>query len=139
MKKSTPVSIVRPANGARFNGENQIDLKQFLNALIAFKRGNFSVRLPADGTGLAGKVADTFNEVIAINERMSRELERIGRVVGKEGRIGQRISLGAVSEGWADYIGCINTLIGDLVHPTSEQELVDGAVDKAELKETMAR
>src|SRR5947207_14145 len=139
MKKSTPVSIVRPANGARFNGENQIDLKQFLNALIAFKRGNFSVRLPADWTGLAGKVADTFNEVIAINERMSRELERIGRVVGKEGRIGQRISLGAVSEGWADSIGCINTLIGDLVHPTSEMARVIGAVAKGDLSKTMAR
>src|SRR5437867_22243 len=139
MKKSTPVSIVRPANGARFNGENQIDLKQFLNALIAFKRGNFSVRLPADWTGLAGKVADTFNEVIAINERMSRELERIGRVVGKEGRIGQRISLGVVSEGWADSIGCINTLIGDLVHPTSEMARVIGAVAKGDLSKTMAR
>src|SRR5436190_1797764 len=139
MKKSTPVSIVRPANGARFNGENQIDLKQFLNALIAFKRGNFSVRLPADWTGLAGKVADTFNEVIAINELMSRELERIGRVVGKEGRIGQRISLGVVSEGWADSIGCINTLIGDLVHPTSEMARVIGAVAKGELSKTMAR
>src|SRR6266478_1935440 len=139
MKKSNPVSIVRPANGARFNGENQIELKQLLNALIAFKRGNFSVRLPADWTGLAGKVADTFNEVIAINERMCRELERIGRVVGKEGRIGQRISLGAVSEGWADCIGCINTLIGDLVDPTSEMARVIGAVAKGDLSKTMAR
>src|SRR5216110_2349354 len=139
MKKSNPVSIVRPANGARFNGENQIDLKQFLNALIAFKRGNFSFRLPAEWIGLAGKVADTFNEVIAINERMSRELERIGRVVGKEGRIGQRISLGAVSDGWVDSIGCINTLIGDLVHPTSEMARVIGAVAKGDLSKTMAR
>src|SRR5213076_2803433 len=139
MKKSNPVSIVRPANGARFNGENQIELKQFLNALIAFKHGNFSVRLPADWTGLAGKVADTFNEVIAINERMSRELERIGRVVGKEGRISQRISLGAVSEGWADCIGSINDLIGDLVHPTSEMARVIGAVAKGDLSKTMAR
>src|SRR6266571_5452966 len=139
MNKSTPVSIVRPANGSRFNGENQVELKQLLNALIAFKRGNFSVRLPADWTGIAGKVADTFNEVIAINERMCRELERIGRVVGKEGRISQRISLGAVSEGWADCIGSINTLIGDLGHPTSEMARVIGAVAKGDLSKTMAR
>src|SRR5438105_4991654 len=70
---------------------------------------------------------------------MSRELERIGRVVGKEGRIGQRISLGVVSEGWADSIGCINTLIGDLVHPTSEMARVIGAVAKGDLSKTMAR
>src|SRR5437660_298025 len=139
MKKTTSVSIAHPANGSRFNGENQFELKQLLNALIAFKHGSFSVRLPADWTGLAGKVADTFNEVIAINERMSRELERIGRVVGKEGRIGQRISLGVVSEGWADSIGCINTLIGDLVHPTSEMARVIGAVAKGDLSKTMAR
>src|SRR5438270_100819 len=138
MKKSNPVSIVRPANGARFNGDNQVELKQLLNALIAFKHGNFSVRLPADWTGLAGKVADTFNEVIAINQQMRRELDRISRVVGKEGRINQRISLGAVSEGWADSIGSINMLIGDLVHPTSEMARVIGAVAKGDLSKTMA-
>jgi HAMP domain-containing protein len=138
MKKSTSVSIAHPVNGSRFNGENQFELKQLLNALTAFKRGNFSVRLPEDWTGLAGKVADTFNDVIAINERMSRELERITRVVGKEGRISQRASLGAVSEGWADSIGCINVLIGDLVHPTSEMARVIGAVAKGDLAKTMA-
>src|ERR1700737_2649604 len=118
MKKNPAPLFVAKENGSRFNGNNQVELRQLLTALTAFKRGDFSVRLPADWTGLAGKVADTFNDVIAINHRMSREFERIGRVVGKEGRISQRISLGAVSEGWADSIGSINTLIGDLVHPT---------------------
>ena len=139
MKKTTSVSIAHPANGSRFNGDNQVELRQLLNALTAFKRGNFTIRLPEDWTGLAGKVADTFNDVIAINQRMSRELERIGRVVGKEGRISQRVSLGAVSDGWADSIGSINTLIGDLVHPTSEMSRVIGAVAKGDLSKTMAR
>src|SRR2546421_10979055 len=139
MKKTASVSIASPPNGSRFKGENEVELKQLLNALTAFKRGNFSIRLPADWTGLSGKVADTFNEVIAINERMSRELARIGRVVGQEGRIGQRISLGAVSEGWADSIECINTLIRDLGHPTSEMSRVIGAVAKGDLSKTMAR
>ena len=139
MKKTTSVSIAHPANGSRFNGDNQVELRQLLNALTAFKRGNFTIRLPEDWTGLAGKVADTFNDVIAINERMSRELERIGRVVGKEGRTSQRVSLGAVSDGWVDSIGSINTLIGDLVHPTSEMSRVIGAVAKGDLSKTMAR
>src|SRR5581483_6680242 len=133
MKKSTRSTTLRLTNGAPFNGENQIELRQLLTALTAFKRGDFSVRLPADWTGLAGKVADTFNDVISINQRMSRELELIGRVVGKEGRISQRISLGTVSEGWADSIGYINTLIGDLVHPTSEMARVIGAVAQGDL------
>src|ERR1700730_14122935 len=138
MKKSTSTSLAATENGSRINGD-RLDQKKLLPALSAFKRGDFSVRLPDDWTGLTGKVADTFNDVIGINERMSRELERIGRVVGKEGRISQRISLGSVSEGWADSIGCINALIGDLVHPTSEMSRVIGAVAKGDLSKAMAR
>src|SRR5437763_7995484 len=139
MKKTISPIIARPANGSRFNGDHQVELKQLLSALTLFKRGDFSVRLPADWTGVAGKVADAFNDVIALNERMSGEFERIGRVVGKEGRISQRASLGAVSEGWADSVGCINTLIGDLVHPTSEMSRVIGAVAKGDLSKKMTR
>jgi HAMP domain-containing protein/signal transduction histidine kinase/CheY-like chemotaxis protein len=139
MKKATAPSVIRARNGNRLNGARDPELKQLLAALTAFKRGNFSVRLPEDWTGVAGKVADTFNEVIALNERMSREFERIAQVVGKEGRIGQRASLGAVSEGWADSVGCINALIGDLVHPTSEMSRVIGAVAKGDLSKRMTR
>ena len=75
----------------------ELDTSVLLHALTALRRGDFSVRLPGDWTGVAGKVADTFNDVIDLNERMARELERLGRVVGKEGRITQRASLGDVS------------------------------------------
>ena len=105
---------------------------------MAFNRGDFSARLPHDWTGLAGKIADTFNEVIAKNQQMTMELDRIGRVVGKEGRITQRASLGHVSNSWADAIQSVNELIGDLVHPTSEMARVIGAVAKGDLSKTMA-
>src|SRR5918911_3735382 len=104
MKKTTSRSLATRGNGSRLNG-NEIDARQLLAALKAFKRGDFAARLPDDWTGLAGKIADTFNDVIATNQRMTRELERIGRVVGKEGRITQRASLGEVSDSWADAIG----------------------------------
>jgi hypothetical protein len=74
-----------------------IDTRALLTALSALRKGDFSVRLPLDWTGVAGKVADTFNEVIELNERMADELERISRVVGKEGKINERVTLGAVS------------------------------------------
>ncbi len=105
--------------------------------LIAFKQGDFSIRLPDDWNGIAGKVADTFNDVIAMNQRMARELDRISRVVGKEGRITQRASIGDVSECWEESIGSINALIGDLVNPTSEMARVIGAVAKGDLSKTM--
>src|SRR5205823_6197001 len=137
MGKTTSVRMARPGSDLRLNG-NKLDAKRLLTALAAFKRGDFSARLPADWTGVAGKIADTFNELIRTNQRMTQELERIRRVVGKEGRITQRASLGDVSESWALAIGSINDLIGDLVHPTSEVARVIGAVAKGDLSQTMA-
>ena len=109
-----------------------------LTALTALRKGDFTVRLPLDWTGVAGKVADTFNEVVELNERMADELERISRVVGKEGKINQRASLGAVSGSWESSLDSVNTLIGDLVHPTSETARVIGAVAQGDLSQTMA-
>src|SRR5438093_654628 len=137
MKKNTSLPIARPGNDSRLNGE-ELDTQQLLAALLAFKRGDFSARLPDDWTGIAGKIADTFNDLTRTNLRMTQELERIGRVVGKEGRITQRASLGDVSDSWAEAIRSVNNLIGDLVHPTSEMARVIGAVAKGDLSKTMA-
>src|SRR5947207_563540 len=95
-----------------------VDATVLLTALTALKKGDFSVRLPVEWTGVAGKMADTFNEVIELNERMVRELGRLSRVVGKEGKITQRASLGDVSGSWEDAVASVNALIDDLVHPT---------------------
>jgi HAMP domain-containing protein/signal transduction histidine kinase/CheY-like chemotaxis protein len=137
MKKAPLTKKTRRQNRPQTNG-NDFDTGQLLAALMAFKRGDFSARLPENWTGVPGKIADTFNEVIEANERMTRELERIGRVVGKEGRIAQRASIGEVTNSWADAIGSINNLIGDLVQPTSEMARVIGAVARGDLSQTMA-
>src|SRR6266478_5964445 len=99
MKKAPLAKKTRPRKVAQTNG-SEFDTAQLLVALMAFKRGDFSARLPEDWTGVPGKIADTFNAVIETNQRTTRELERIGRVVGKEGRIGQRASLGEVTNSW---------------------------------------
>src|SRR4030088_3364065 len=138
MKKTTPpVSLARPKNGSRLNG-NELDFKQLLSALMAFRRGDFSARLPEDWTGIAGKIAGTFNDVIRLNQRLKQELARIGHVVGKEGRIRQRASLGEASGSWADAMRSVNNLIEDLVHPTSEMARVIGSVAKGDLSQTIA-
>ncbi|HKI30967.1 MAG TPA: HAMP domain-containing protein [Gemmataceae bacterium] len=115
-----------------------LDATAILSALTNLKKGNFSHRLPVDWVGIAGKVADAFNEVIDRNERMAKELERMSRVVGKEGKLTQRASLGDVGGSWAEAIDSINTLIDDLVHPTSETARVIGAVAQGDLSQTMA-
>src|SRR6266480_3880235 len=129
MKKAPLGTRTLLRNHSQSNG-NELDNGQLLAALMAFKRGDFSARLPEDWTGVPGKIADTFNAVIEANQRMTRELERIGRVVGKEGRIAQRASIGEVTNSWSDAIGSINNLIGDLVQPTSEMARVIGAVPR---------
>src|SRR4029450_11672520 len=131
---STP--RMRPPNGSRIK-PNQLDDKQVLAALMAFKRGDFSAHLPDDWTGVAGKIADTFNDVIRNNEHLTNEFARLSRVVGKEGRIRQR-ALGEASGSWAEAMGSVNNLIEDLVHPTSEMARVIGAVARGDLSQNMA-
>src|SRR3984893_15733177 len=76
------------------NGKGAINQSALLHALHAMKVGDFSVRLPSDGVGIEGKIADTFNEIVAANQRMSEQLERVGQVVGREGKTRQRVKFG---------------------------------------------
>jgi HAMP domain-containing protein len=114
------------------------EMTVILGALNALRRGDAGVRLPANWLGVSGRVADVFNEVVERNERMASELERLSRVVGKEGKLGKRGSLGDVTGFWRDSIGAVNMLIDDLVHPTSETARVIGAVAQGDLSQTMA-
>ena len=109
-----------------------------LRALLALKRGDFSVRLPEEWDGIDGKIAAAFNEVTSTSQRMAAELARVSRVVGTEGKITQRASIGDVGGAWADAVGSVNALISDLVHPTTETARVIGAVAKGDLTQTMA-
>src|SRR6202034_21426 len=103
-----------------------------------FKDGDFSVRLPVDQTGMAGKIADTLNDIFKLNERMASEFSRISRAVGKEGKINQRASMGSASGDWAECLESVNGLIGDLVQPSTEVARVIGSVAKGDLSQTMA-
>jgi HAMP domain-containing protein len=114
------------------------ELTVILGALNAFKKGDASVRLPLDWNGVTGRIAETFNEVVERNERMAHELSRLSHIVGKEGRLNQRGSLGDVTGFWRDSIDAVNLLIDDLVHPTSETARVIGAVAQGDLSQTMA-
>jgi HAMP domain-containing protein/CheY-like chemotaxis protein/signal transduction histidine kinase len=112
--------------------------RELLLAMVAFKKGDFSTRLPSDWTGLAGKIADTFNDVIETNEQMAQSIVKVSRVVGHDGRLTQRAPLVNGSGGWATIIASVNTLIDDLVRPTTEMARVIGAVAKGDLSQTMS-
>ena len=138
--KAPPVKMRTPSNGSstRPTDDDGLDRAALLDALVAVQDGDFSVRLPVTWTGLNGKIADTFNDMVALNERMAQELDRVSSRVGREGKITQRASLGKVSGSWADQIDSINNLISDLVWPTSEMARVVGSVAKGDLTQTVS-
>ena len=111
---------------------------QLLAALHSLRDGDFSVRLPSDWTGVQGKIADAFNDIASANDRMARELERVGRVVGKEGKIRQRARFSNASGAWRTTEESINNLLNDLVWPTTEVTRTIGAVAKGDLTQTMS-
>ena len=70
--------------GLRTNG--QATLHSLHEALQAMRIGDFSIRLPGGGEGLEAKIADAFNEIVAANEVLARQLEAVGR----DGNVDQR-------------------------------------------------
>ncbi|HEY6433598.1 MAG TPA: HAMP domain-containing protein, partial [Acetobacteraceae bacterium] len=108
-----------------------------LEALQAVRVGDFSVRLPGQQTGLAGKIADVFNEIVAANQRMAQQLERVGQVVGREGHTRQRVKFALSSGAWGEMESSVNLLIDDLLWPTTEVTRVITAVAKGDLLQTV--
>src|SRR5881409_3620608 len=115
-----------------------LDQKQLLQVLTAFEKGDFTVRMPVELTGVAGKIADTLNEILERQQELVKEFEQVSIAVGKEGHVSQRASLQGATGGWAACIESINTLIGNLVQPTNEMARVIGAVAKGDLSQAMA-
>src|SRR5258708_4402209 len=126
------------ASGAKTNGTKTSDAQVLLTTLIAFKKGNFAARMPLDRTGVEGKIADALNDILDLNQQMVSELDRISRAVGKEGKITQRASIGSAGGAWAHCVESVNSLIGDLVQPSTEVARVIGAVAKGDLSQTMS-
>ena len=124
-------------NGSAGAEDSQVDLRKLLRALQAVRDGDFSVRLPGDQTGLAGKVADTFNEIVVANQQLALELEHAGQTVGKEGSTRHRMVSEKRSGAWGAMEASVNTLIGDLLWPTAEVTRTITAVAKGDLSQSM--
>jgi HAMP domain-containing protein/CheY-like chemotaxis protein/signal transduction histidine kinase len=121
----------------RANGGSSAELHDLLNALQAMRVGDFSVRMPGNQVGLLGKIADTFNEIVAANERMAQQLERVGHVVGREGKTRQRVKFGWSHGAWGEMENSVNTLIDDLLWPTTEVTRAISAVAQGDLLQTV--
>jgi HAMP domain-containing protein/CheY-like chemotaxis protein/signal transduction histidine kinase len=131
-------------SSAKNNGQNNVhvdvsyaDLSTILSSLQTMRDGDFSVRLPGNWTGLAGKIADTFNEIVTANQQMAKELKRVGQVVGKEGRTRERMRFDLPKAAWGEMEVSVNTLVDDLLRPTTEVTRAIAAVAKGNLTQTV--
>ena len=114
------------------------DLEVLLGVLSEVKAGDFTARMPVHWTGMGGKVADGFNEIIGANQALGTELERVSRVVGKEGKLSQRVSFKGTDQVWGSCIESVNSLIEDLVRPSNEMQRVIGAVADGDLSKKVS-
>jgi HAMP domain-containing protein/signal transduction histidine kinase/response regulator RpfG family c-di-GMP phosphodiesterase len=114
-----------------------LDVQLLLNALQSVRAGNFSVRLPHDQVGIAGRVADVFNEIVTANEQMARQLEEIGQVVGRDGNTRKRAKFSLTLGAWGDMEASINALVEDLLWPTNTLTRAIAAVARGDLLYTV--
>ena len=113
-------SEASPARLGDAFGNGQIRVLAFSGELLGTRRsgsgdGDFSVRLASDYTGIDGKTADLFNQILAVSSAPVNEITRVRRVVGKEGKLKQRMSVPGAVGGWSMKVVSSNTLIDDLV------------------------
>src|SRR5471030_2261597 len=113
------------------------ELYDLLHAMEAMRAGDFSVRLSSEPDGTLGKINVLFNEIVAANQNMAQQLERIGKSVGEQGRTRQRVKFGISTAAWGEMESSVNGLIDDLVWPTTEVTRVISAVAQGDLLQTV--
>jgi HAMP domain-containing protein/CheY-like chemotaxis protein/GAF domain-containing protein len=114
-----------------------LDLRRLLNAMRDMKDGEFDVRLPMAEDPLLAEIADAFNAIAKLNERLCDEMKRVSTTIGREGQMNDRASIGPAIGGWRSTIESVNTLITDLASPTTEVARVLTAVAEGDLSQKM--
>ena len=137
-----PTASVKPGGPGADTGPvnaktTQKYLHSLLQALQAVRAGDFSARLPTDQIGLPGKIGDAFNDIVSANERMAQQLERVGQIVGKEGKTRKRVQLGVTAGAWGEMESSVNALIDDLLWPTTAVTHAVTAVAQGDLQQTV--
>src|SRR5258707_14080775 len=99
---AAPSTTRRTAKSKSFTNGKPDSAQDLLQALQAMRSGDFSVRMTGSHLGIEGKIADTFNEIVAANQRMAQQLERVGQAVGREGKTRKGVQFGYASASWAD-------------------------------------
>jgi HAMP domain-containing protein/signal transduction histidine kinase/DNA-binding response OmpR family regulator len=137
------IEKITPKSRKSYNGQTEIpvdhhQMREILIVLDQVKNGNFNVRIPVTSIGIDGKVCDTINEIISLNEILFQELKQARETIGRKGQLTHRVELPRFARGaWSEGVESINNLISDLVHPTVEIANVISSVAKGNLSHEM--
>src|SRR5437773_292375 len=109
------------------------ELRVLLSALTALKKGDSTVRLPIDWTGLPGKVSEAFNKMVDQLGSFASEVTRVAREVGTEGKLGGQAKVKGVAGTWKDLTDSVNSMAGNLTGQVRNIADVTTAVAKGDL------
>jgi HAMP domain-containing protein/signal transduction histidine kinase/CheY-like chemotaxis protein len=118
-------------------GTVKTQLRELHQIVKAVRQGDFSVRFPV-GEGIVSDIGEVLNDIIELNDTTTKELVRVSKIVGQEGRMMERASIGPVKGSWAINMESVNSLIGDLVQPTNEVARVITSVARGDLSQKMS-
>ncbi|TQM45362.1 HAMP domain-containing protein [Pseudonocardia cypriaca] len=144
-RQSTEPAGAAPSSGAQVAASESVQetaqesalLQELADVLHQVRRGRFDVRLPRRA-GSPGELVDQVNDLVALLERRNRDILRISRTVGREGRMSERLNEEAYDGAWAHGVQAVNALIDDLAAPTAEIARVIEAVAEGDLSQHMA-
>jgi HAMP domain-containing protein/signal transduction histidine kinase/ActR/RegA family two-component response regulator len=119
------------------SAESREEVDHLIEVLKAVKQGDFSVRFEYQKGGVLSRAGELLNDIIGLNEHTCGEIVRVGKVVGQEGKMHERASVGPTKGAWAASMNAVNQLIADLVAPTNEVARVITAVARGDLSQKM--
>ncbi|WP_438363643.1 HAMP domain-containing protein [Streptomyces marincola] len=128
------------AKRSRSGGTVEVDaaaLNRLLSALEAMRDGNFRKRLTVASEGPMAEIAAVYNEVAERNLHVTGQLAQVRRVVGREGKLSERLETGLCEGAWAKAIDDANDLVDDLARPVAEVGRVLTSVAEGDLRQRM--
>jgi signal transduction histidine kinase/CheY-like chemotaxis protein len=114
-----------------------LDRRTILAALRAYRKGDFSARLPLDQVGVDGEIAQAFNDIVEMSAACAGEVARLREQVGVQGRLAQRAGVRAATGAWAATLDALNALVDDAGRPLAEIARVVESVTKGDLSRAM--
>jgi hypothetical protein len=109
--KKKKVEVYPRIEASPYELSGMLDNRELLRVLTEVKSGNFTTRMPFDQVGLSGKICDTLNDIISLNEKMMQEFTRAGQIIGKQGKLNTRIEVPAAKGSWGKVVESINLII----------------------------